>query len=289
MARCLQKLTLILAFASGLIVGPALAQQPLTAPATQQQAAPIVQQKKPVVQKKQVKPVVTPAPVPEAAPSGEAAQPAAGEVPAMDNAQAPAPQPAQPPQQQAQQKAPEPPKQLVGTTTGWVRVCQKSKDNEKEGCSIKEDVVAENGAFLASLAVQEVTGSERRQLIITTPLGMAIQAGLLIRIDSEKVLPAKFGTCLVNGCFAGLDITTDMVNGMKKGKNAFITVRNIQGAALDLTVPLTTFAKAYDGPAMDVQALQESQKKLQEELLKRAEKAREELLKQQGGAPKTGN
>ncbi|MES2905696.1 MAG: invasion associated locus B family protein, partial [Pseudomonadota bacterium] len=73
---------------------------------------------------------------------------------------------------------------------------------------------------------------------------------------------------------------------MKKGKNAFLTVRNIQGAALDLTVPLTSFGKAYDGPAMDVQALQEQQKKLQEELLKRAEKAREELLKQQQGEKK---
>ncbi len=200
--------------------------------------------------------------------------------------------PAQAPGQPQAQKPPEPPKQLVGTTTGWVRVCQKIKDTEREGCSIKQDVMAENGAFLISMAVQEVTGEPRRQLVITTPLGMAIQAGLLVRIDSEKVLPAKFGTCLVNGCFAGLDITTDMVGNMKKGKNAFVTVRNIQGAALDLTVPLTTFAKAYDGPAMDVQALQESQKKLQEELLKRAEKAREELLKQQGqpgAAPKTGN
>ncbi len=189
------------------------------------------------------------------------------------------------PQAATAAKAVAPPKQLVGTTTGWVRVCQKMKDNDKEGCSIRQDVVAENGAFLASLAVQEVTGQERRQLIVTTPLGMAIQAGLLVRIDEDKASPAKFGTCLVNGCFAGLEINMDLINSMKKGKNAFVTVRNIQGAALDLSIPLTTFAKAYDGPATDVQALQLQQKKLQEELLKRAEKAREELLKQQGGTP----
>lgn len=185
------------------------------------------------------------------------------------------------PQAQAKAEAQAPPKQLVGTTTGWVRVCQKVRDTDKEGCSIKQDVVAENGAFLASLAVQEITGQQRRQLIITTPLGMALQAGLLVRIDNEKAVPAKFATCLVNGCFSGLEITPEMIDTMKKGKNAFITVRNIQGAPLDLTVPLTSFSKAYDGPAMDVQALQEQQKKLQEELLKRAEKAREELLKRQ--------
>jgi invasion protein IalB len=292
MARAILKLTLTFALFLSLVTAPVLAQQ---APPVQQQPVqinkPAVQKKRPIVQKKQAVPAATPAPEP----APPAPDDTSGEdVPAMDNAQTPPP-PAVPPQQQAQQKVPQPPKQLVGTTTGWVRVCQKMKDNEKEGCSIKEDVVAENGAFLASIAIQEVTGEQRRQLIVTTPLGMALQAGLLLRIDSEKVLPAKFGTCLVNGCFAGLDVTMDMINGMKKGKNAFITVRNIQGAALDLTVPLTTFAKAYDGPAMDVQALQESQKKLQDELLKRAEKAREELLKQQGGtpappaAPKTGN
>jgi invasion protein IalB len=279
MARASQIQKLRLAFA--LFFGMAVCVFAQTAPPAQTQ--PVIQ-KKPVVQRKQTRPVITPAPA-----NGPAPAESTDEAPPADNAQAPP----QPQPQQAQQKAPEPPKQLVGTTTGWVRVCQKMKDNEKEGCSIKEDVVAENGAFLASLAIQEVSGEQRRQLIITTPLSMALQAGLLIRIDSEKVYPAKFGTCLVNGCFAGLDITMDMVNAMKKGKNAFITVHNLQGAALDLTVPLTTFAKAYDGPAMDVQALQESQKKLQEELLKRAEKAREELLKQQGGqtpvAPKTGN
>jgi len=285
MARATHKLTFAFALLMSTAFMPAFAQE---APPTQQQPVQlnkpvVVQQKKPVVQKKPVAaPIITPAPETTTTPDTTAAE----EAPATDNAQTP---PVASPQQQAQQKAAEPPKQLVGNTTGWVRVCQKTKDNTKEGCSIKEDVLAENGAFLASVAIQEVTGEQHRQLIITTPLGMALQAGMLVRIDNEKVVPAKFGTCLVNGCFAGLDISMDMINNMKKGKNIFVTVKNIQGAALDLTVPLTTLAKAYDGPARDMQALQESQKKLQEELVKRAEKAREELLKQQGGAPKTGN
>ena len=268
---------------------PAFSQAaPAAAPAVAPKAAPKATPK--AVPKKAAPPVAAPAPA--LAPDGDEPQDGAGD----DNgAAATTPQQTPPagqptagqtsPQVAAAAKAAAPPKQLVGTTTGWVRVCQKMKDNDKEGCSIRQDVVAENGAFLASLAVQEVTGQERRQLIVTTPLGMAIQAGLLVRIDEDKASPAKFGTCLVNGCFAGLEINMDLIGSMKKGKNAFVTVRNIQGAALDLTIPLTTFAKAYDGPATDVQALQLQQKKLQEELLKRAEKAREELLKQQGGTP----
>ncbi|MES2905697.1 MAG: invasion associated locus B family protein, partial [Pseudomonadota bacterium] len=154
---------------------------------------------------KEAAPPATPAPQPSAQPSQT---PPLGQ-PKPDEQQA-QPQQNNSPQAQAKTAAQQPPKQLVGTTTGWVRVCQKVRDTEKEGCSIKQDVVAENGAFLASLAVQEVTGEQRRQLIVTTPLGMALQAGLLVRIDNEKAVPAKFGTCLVNGCFAGLEINTDL-------------------------------------------------------------------------------
>jgi hypothetical protein len=47
---------------------------------------------------------------------------------------------------------------------------------------------------------------------------------------------------------------------------------------------LKDFAKAFDGPATDPKVFEEQQKKLQEELQKRAEKARERLESQQPAA-----
>lgn len=205
-------------------------------------------------------------------------------------AQAPAaPQQAAP--QQSQQQQPVTPRQITGTTTGWVKVCQKidGADN-KEGCVVSEEVRADNGAFLASIALQEVVGEPRRQLIIAVPLGMALQAGLLVRVDQERAVPAKFGTCLQNGCFAGIDVGTDLLASMKKGQNLLVTVRNAQGIALDLTVPLANFGKAHEGPATDLKVVEEQQRQLEKELEKRALEARQKLLEQQGqpapaGAP----
>lgn len=200
------------------------------------------------------------------------------------------PRPAQgqqrPAQQQQQPAQPEPvaPRQITGMTNGWVKLCQRIDNTEREGCMITVDVRApENGAFIASAAVQELQGETRRQLVMQVPLGMALQAGLLVRVDQERAVPAKFGTCLENGCFAGIDLGTDLLAQMRRGQNVFITVRNAQGIALDLTLPLRTFAASYDGPATDIRVVQEQQRRLEEEMTRRAEEARQRLLQQQGG------
>jgi hypothetical protein len=47
-------------------------------------------------------------------------------------------------------------------------------------------------------------------------------------------------------------------------------------------MPLADFAKAYDGPPTDPKVFEEQQKKLQEELQRRADEARKKLESQQG-------
>ena len=49
--------------------------------------------------------------------------------------------------------------------------------------------------------------------------------------------------------------------------------------------PLGDFAKAYDGPPTDPKVFEEQQKKLQEELQRRAEEARKKLKGQQQPSP----
>lgn len=227
----------------------------------------------------------TPTPAPSA-PAAPAKPPAA--APAKPSAAAPA-KPAAPQGQGAQQEQSVAPRQITGTTTGWVKICQKIDGSEKEGCVVSEEVRADNGAFLASVALQEVVGEPRRQLIIAVPLGMALQAGLLIRVDQERAVPAKFGTCLQNGCFAGIDVGTDLLAGLKKGQNLLITVRNAQGLALDLALPLASFAKVQEGPATDLKVVEEQQRQLEKELEKRALEARQKLLEQQGAQPGQSN
>jgi hypothetical protein len=73
------------------------------------------------------------------------------------------------------------------------------------------------------------------------------------------------------------EATPEMIANLKKGQNLVVQAINSNGAPLTLPLPLAEFAKAYDGPPTDPKVFEETQKKLQEELQKRADEARKKL------------
>ncbi len=73
-----------------------------------------------------------------------------------------------------------------------------------------------------------------------------------------------------------------MIAKMKKGQGLVVQAINSTGQPISLVLPLADFAKAYDGPPTDPKVFEEQQKKLQEELQRRADEARKKLESQQG-------
>ena len=55
-------------------------------------------------------------------------------------------------------------------------------------------------------------------------------------------------------------VTDDMIAKMKKGKTITVQAINMQGTPISLPLPLTDFAKAYDGPPTDPKVFEEQQK-----------------------------
>jgi hypothetical protein len=80
---------------------------------------------------------------------------------------------------------------------------------------------------------------------------------------------------------ADYEVNPDMLGKLKKGQT--LTVQAINGAnqPISLPLPLAEFAKANDGPPTDPKELEAQQKKLQDQLQERAEKARKELESRQ--------
>ena len=77
----------------------------------------------------------------------------------------------------------------------------------------------------------------------------------------------------------------ELIGKLKKGQGLVIQGINGAGQPISLVVPLSDFAKAYDGPPTDPKVFEEQQKKLQDELQRRAEEARKKLENQQQAAP----
>jgi len=217
----------------------------------------------------------TPAP---AAPKAKKAAPKA--------APAPAAQPAAPPAAGAPPAAAaaQPPDQQVQLIYApWTKFCLKGQDaNAKQVCFTGKDGRIESGQPVVAAVIIEPEGEPKKILRVTLPLGMQLVHGTRVIVDGNPPLQSPYVICFQNGCMSDYEATPELLANMKKGQNLVVQAINSNGAPLTLPLPLqesggASFAKAYDGPATDPKVFEENQKKLQDELQKRAEEARKKL------------
>jgi invasion protein IalB len=230
-------------------IGAAFAQQP---------AAPATPAKPPAARPAAPKP---------AAPKPAAAAPAQ----AAPAAQAAAPGP-----------APEMP-QLIYSP--WAKFCGKGKDDAaKQVCFTGKDARTEAGQPVIAAALIEPDGEPKKLFRITLPSPLQLQYGTRVIVDQQPPMTGPFFTCFANGCMADYEATPDLIGKLKHGQLLTIQAINLAGAAISFPLPLVDFAKANEGPPTDPKVFEEQQKKLQDELQKRADEARKKL---EGGAAPT--
>jgi invasion protein IalB len=173
----------------------------------------------------------------------------------------------------------------------WTKFCLKGQDaNAKQVCFTGKDGRIESGQPVIAAVVIEPEGEPKKILRVTLPLGMQLVHGTRVIVDGNPPLQSPYVICFANGCMSDYDVTPELLANMKKGQNLVVQAINSNGAPLTLPLPLQesggSFAKAYDGPPTDPKQFEETQKKLQDELQKRAEEARKKLEQQgQASAP----
>ncbi len=209
-------------------------------------------------------------------------QPAPKQAPAAAKQKQTAPAPAAPEQPAAQDPNVT---QAVGVPTPWTKICSKDPQVNKEICLITQELRAETGQFLASVAVREVQDDPKKQFIIAVPPGMLLQPGMRLVVDQTTPIGAAYAICFPNACYGDAPITAEFVTGMKKGTQLVVQAINQTGRTVNFQLMLKDFAKAYDGPPIDPKVIEEQQKKLQEELQKRADEQRKRLESQPPAAP----
>jgi invasion protein IalB len=197
----------------------------------------------------------------------------------------PAPKPAQS-QAQPQQSQVAPPagsdQQPHLMYSPWIKICNKNQQdpNAKEVCVTAKDGRLENGMPVAAVALIEPKGIDKKLIRVTVPLGMQLQHGTRMIIDQEQPMTAPYFMCFPNGCMADYEASTELIGKLKKGKQLTVQAINMNGTPISLPLPLADFAKAHDGPPTDPKVFEEQQRKLQEELQKKAEEARKKLQAQ---------
>jgi len=205
---------------------------------------------------------------PKAAPHAAPAAPPAAQAPAAPAGQAPQQGAAAQPQDQ----------QIQLIYAPWTKFCLKGQDaNAKQVCFTGKDGRIESGQPVIAAVIIEPEGEPKKILRVTLPLGMQLVHGTRIIVDNNPPLQSPYVICFQNGCMSDYEATPELLASMKKGQNLVVQAINANGAPLTLPLPLAEFAKAYDGPPTDPKVFEENQKKLQEELQKRADEARKRL------------
>ena len=215
------------------------------------------------------------------APFSALAQQAQPQRPASRPAQPAQPAPAQPPAQGQGQAAstgptvvqvkPEP------SQTNWTKVCGKDQAANKEICYTTRDFVSDQGQPVLAVAIYDVKGDANKIVRFLMPLGLLLQPGIRFGVDNAQPTPGRYAICFPNGCFAEAQIKDDFINAMKKGTNLNVSVQNQAAREVSFSIPLSDFAKGFDGAPIDPKVLEEQQKALQDELAKRQEELRKRL------------
>jgi invasion protein IalB len=192
------------------------------------------------------------------------------------------PAPAQPEQNQPAQ-AQQPPQgpvrlTLVPTQNDWTKVCGKDQAANKDICYTTRDFSAQAGqAPVLALAVYDIKGDDTRVIRLLVPVGLMLRPGFRFSIDQGAMLEGAFEICFPNGCFAEAKVKGATIDQLKKGSIMNVAVKNQANNQVTFEIPVAGFGRAFDGPAIDPKVLEEQQKKLQDELQKRAEEERKRL------------
>ena len=140
---------------------------------------------------------------------------------------------------------------------------------------------------VVAAVVIEPDGEPKKVLRVTLPLGMSIQPGTRVIVDQGQPMTGPYVICFQNGCMADYEASGELIGKLKKGQGLVVQGINGAGQPISLVLPLADFAKAYDGPPTDPKVFEEQQKKLQDELQRRAEEARKKLEGQGAAAAPT--
>ena len=219
-------------------------------------------------------PAAPAAPKAKAPAAPKAAPKAAPGAPAPSAQQAPPPAAGAPPAANGQPQE----QQVQLIYAPWTKFCLKGQDaNAKQVCFTGKDGRIESGQPVIAAVIIEPEGEPKKILRVTLPLGMQLVHGTRVIVDNNTPAQSPYVICFQNGCMSDYEVTPEMLANMKKGQNLVVQAINSNGAPLTLPLPLAEFAKAYDGPPTDPKVFEETQRKLQEELQKRAEEARKKL------------
>lgn len=98
-----------------------------------------------------------------------------------------------------------------------------------------------------SLSLSYIPKMDRHAIMISVPLGVALQKGLIIQTDNFTSQPFRFRQCDRSGCFVQMLLDNASAQALaKSGPEAKVKIVADGGKPIDLNFSLDGFAAAHD-------------------------------------------
>jgi invasion protein IalB len=151
-------------------------------------------------------------------------------------------------QQQQQQQEP-----VLGGATdntaappaSWASRCVAQGRTATLDCSVMQRAVTQQGEVVGSVTIRVPPDTGKPVLIVSTPLGLYLPAGVTYSIDTGTPQQLQLETCDRNGCYASTPLSDDMVNAMLKGQKLNVAFQSLNKQTITLPMSLVGFTAAY--------------------------------------------
>jgi invasion protein IalB len=150
-------------------------------------------------------------------------------------------------QDNTMQVAAVPPPSAQNAAPEWGSRCASNNRQSAPECFMEQTaVLTKTGQLVASMTIRLPASSKQPVMMVQLPVGLYLPAGIVIKIDDGAPMRLVVQTCDLKGCYAGEQISAELLTAMKSGKQLAIVFQDL--AKKDITVPLTLarFAEAYE-------------------------------------------
>jgi invasion protein IalB len=157
--------------------------------------------------------------------------------------------------------------------SAWVKLCLKNEQTGgKQVCLVNHEGLEPNtGMVLVAAAVRSIEGDDKQHLLVRLPTAysLVMPAGVQIKIDEGEPIQLQYAVCFPTSCQVQMELTKEMFEKMRKGKQMVVAAMNMQQKAMAFPVPLTGFGKTFDGPPVDNAQYEEARRQMMEKFRQR--------------------
>jgi invasion protein IalB len=130
---------------------------------------------------------------------------------------------------------------------GWaVRCASASRDAPLECAMEQNAVLSKTGQTVVSVNIRVPSDTHTPEILVQLPLGFSLPGGARFQVDDGKATEMELRTCENRGCYASAALAPDVIAALKAGKQMKVSFQTLNKEAINIPLPLTDFATAYD-------------------------------------------